>query len=390
MRNNVVFPYSIHAHPDDMSDLLSDPNLHEEALARQLQLQEQELELSSFAPFDPSEPLPEYTRSWGAHLRRPAALPEHYDTRIDPNHIFLFAVHPITGIKRDFFVTPKPCEYCAKIRQVCSRSRPSCQRCRLSGDPDRVCHVEDGWVKLPGPKCEKPKLQKRPPPMVLQGGDGKSAKVRSSTSDNMPGPKRARTIAPHPFEDSLSSLSSTPTPSASNHYEPMSIPKKPPPKRVAPPARGENGKDKSASASTSTKEVHTNGKRRAAPQKGAKLKGKRSGRKHLVDSKGKEPEGTQYPATLYSRTNLYLGGIWVANDGTIWRVVRPPPPKPSFQPTTPKSLAKLLHDEPKATKGIPQGQPRIWAKVSASITGAMAFTEHRVAQRPRCRAKPNS
>ena len=50
------------------------------------------------------EPLPEYTASWGPNLRRPAKLPEHYDTRIDPAHIFVFTVHPITGIEREMRV----------------------------------------------------------------------------------------------------------------------------------------------------------------------------------------------------------------------------------------------------------------------------------------------
>ncbi|GJE93213.1 Zn(II)2Cys6 transcription factor [Phanerochaete sordida] len=322
---------------------LPDPNLGLSAFTGRLEDPE-----FSFAPFDPAEPLPEYTRSWGPHLCRPPQLPEHYDTRIDPNHIFLFAVHPITGIKRDFYVTPKPCEYCAKIRQVCSRSRPSCQRCAVSGDPDRVCHVEAGWVKLPGPKCEKPKLQKR------AGKDGKPAKARASTSDNQPAAKRARTIAPHPFDESLSPLSSTPTPS--NHYEPMPLPKKPPPKRVAPIIRGENGRSAqnaqnaaAASASTSGKEA-VNGRKRVVPAKPGVRRGKRVGKRNIVDGKGKEAEE----------------GRWVASDGTIWHVVRPPPgPLPT---STPKSLAKLLHDEPAPpSKFTPQGQPRIWAKSKAEF-----------------------
>lgn len=66
---------------------------------------------------------------------------------------------------------------------------------------------------------------------------------------------------------------------------------------------------------------------------------------------------------------LCTEGRWVANDGAIWHVVRPPPgPLPN---STPKSLAKLLHDESAPAKFTPQGKPRIWAKVClALINGA--------------------
>ncbi|KAI0825740.1 hypothetical protein BC629DRAFT_19897 [Irpex lacteus] len=104
------------------------------------------------------QPLPEYTKNWGPHLYRPAKLPDNYDTRIDPAHIFVFTVHPITGIQRDFYVTPKPCDYCAKVRQLCSRTRPHCGRC--GAREERQCVFEEGWVRLPGPKCLKPKRKR--------------------------------------------------------------------------------------------------------------------------------------------------------------------------------------------------------------------------------------
>lgn len=180
-----------------------------------------------FPPYSPSDPLPEYTRAWGTHLRRPDSLPPNYDTRIDPAHIFLFSVHPITGIKRDFYVTPKPCEYCAKIRQVCSRTRPLCHRCAVSGDNTRICSVEEGWVKLPGPKCEKPRLQKRV-------SDMRNPRASSETEDSPP-PKKARYIAPSPGElDGDSSLRSTPVPTPAPQV------KKPPPKKIVQTKGGEN------------------------------------------------------------------------------------------------------------------------------------------------------
>ena len=106
-----------------------------------------------------SQPLPEYTKNWGPHLYRPTKLPDNYDTRIDPAHIFVFTIHPITGIQRDFYVTPKPCDYCSQVRQLCSRTRPHCSRCGAREEP-RQCVFEEGWVRLPGPKCVKPKRQR--------------------------------------------------------------------------------------------------------------------------------------------------------------------------------------------------------------------------------------
>lgn len=104
------------------------------------------------------KPLPSYTKSWGAHLSRPEELPEFYDDRIDKDHIFVFSVHPETGAEGPFYVTPRPCEHCSKVvRQVCSRTRPACNRCETAG---KECVVREGWAKLSGPKCEKWRLRK--------------------------------------------------------------------------------------------------------------------------------------------------------------------------------------------------------------------------------------
>ena len=254
-----------------MNDLLPNANTH--TPERQLH-QDQDLSHQ----FDPSEPLPDYTRSWGAHLRRPSQLPEHYDTRIDPSHIFLFAVHPVTGIKRDFYVTPKPCEYCAKIRQVCSRSRPSCQRCAISGDPDRVCRVEAGWVKLPGPKCEKPKLQKRSTTLALRAKAGGRS---SSPLDTIP--IRTRTIAPHPSQQSLSPLSSTPTPSST--LQKMMLPKRAVELEGAP---NKNGSALLTAQATPANSSAANSKRKVVVPKVDKRKRKRVPKKGVTDAKGKE------------------------------------------------------------------------------------------------------
>ncbi|KAI0091633.1 hypothetical protein BDY19DRAFT_637209 [Irpex rosettiformis] len=160
-----------------MGDISSDP------LSKSDSPQDPEEDL--FQEWNPLDPLPEYTRAWGPDIRRPSELPANFDRRIDPAHIFVFSRHPVTGIEKDYYVTPRPCSYCTKIRQVCSRSRPLCRRCSVSGDPHRVCEWEDGWVKLPGPRCPKPKLK-------TAGSGGKEGKASS-------GKKKTRTLAPTPL-----------------------------------------------------------------------------------------------------------------------------------------------------------------------------------------------
>lgn len=169
-----------------MSDIPSDSNSRPDALARREDAQAFPM------PWNPLDPLPEYTRCWGLYLRRPDKLPDDYDTRIDPAHIFVFSKHPVTGIDKETYVTPKPCDYCAKIRQVCSRSRPFCQRCAVAADPERTCIVEDGWVKLPGPKCKKVKLRHA----RLAAEDEAIANGSLSSSA-----RRTRVIAPTPQQD---------------------------------------------------------------------------------------------------------------------------------------------------------------------------------------------
>lgn len=144
--------------------------------------QDNEEELPIYPPYDPTLPLPEYTRAWGwsEFLRRPAQLPDEYDKRIDPMHIYVFTTHPITGIQKPYYVTPKPCDYCIKIRQVCSRTRPLCQRCVGTNGPARSCVMDEGFMKLPPPRCSKPNMKKK------ARGDDKAV------------PKKARAIAPTP------------------------------------------------------------------------------------------------------------------------------------------------------------------------------------------------
>lgn len=142
---------------------------------------------SSSSFLSSTEPLPSYTKSWGAHLSRPTELPDSYDDRIDADHIFVFSVHPVSGIKRPFYVTSRACENCAKIRQVCSRTRPSCRRCETAG---KRCVVSDGWVKLSGPKCEKPKLKK-------SKDDEEEEPPSKKAKPDIPH-TRTRSLRPHP------------------------------------------------------------------------------------------------------------------------------------------------------------------------------------------------
>jgi hypothetical protein len=169
-------PFSQHNHRDTEHDD-----------GQQQQQQQQPVHQPTFPiPWNPHDPLPEYTREWGPYLSRPTELPEDYDVRIDPAHIFVFNPHPVTGIEKPMYVTTRSCDYCSKIRQVCSRSRPYCQRCAVVADPQRACTVEAGWVRLPGPKTPKPR-----------GGAARA----SGANDDKPtgGGKKTRAIAPTPL-----------------------------------------------------------------------------------------------------------------------------------------------------------------------------------------------
>lgn len=157
-----------------MGDIPSDPTAKADS-----QQDPEEL----FPAWNQHDPLPEYTQTWPS-IRRPSELPANFDRRIDPAHIFVFVKHPISGIEKEYYVTSKPCSYCTKVRQVCSRTRPLCRRCSVSGDPHRVCEVEDGWVKLPGPRCSKPKLK------AAGGGnkDGHGSSGKKKSRAHVPSP----------------------------------------------------------------------------------------------------------------------------------------------------------------------------------------------------------
>ena len=129
------------------------------------------------------DPLPAYTSTWGPGVARPATLPLAYDRRVDPAHIFVFAVHPVSGIERDFYVTPRTCVYCTSIRQACSKTRPRCWRCVAAG---RACDFVDGWSRLSG---FKPKLK------AQTRADGQREAGSSESND------RQSRLAANPFAD---------------------------------------------------------------------------------------------------------------------------------------------------------------------------------------------
>lgn len=136
------------------------------------------------------KPLPSYTKSWGAHLSRPVELPEFYDDRIDKDQIFVFSVHPETGAEGPFYVTPRPCEHCSKVvRQVCSRTRPTCDRCKTAG---KECVVREGWAKLSYSKLEKWRLRKS------KKGEGEPPSKRIKL-DTLQTRTRSRRLQSHPI-----------------------------------------------------------------------------------------------------------------------------------------------------------------------------------------------
>ncbi|KAI0343310.1 hypothetical protein BDW22DRAFT_1356923 [Trametopsis cervina] len=285
--------------------------------------------------WDPNEPLPEYTRSWdtSGHLRRPVKLPEEYDKRIDPSHIFIFSRHPITGIEKDFLVTPKPCDYCAKIRQVCSRSRPICHRCSATGDPNRLCTVEKGWVKLPGPKCVKPKLKGRTLTQANEDSDATPSSTRS-----LP-PRKAKLHASASRENGSVPRSGSGTPVVSSRAGSAEPPNK---RRRTLPA-----------AETMSLSVTS-----ATPQRDVNLPSgdveqeQRVSHKSASGSKRKTSRRTVVPQ------NTLAPGSWQAKDGTLWKSVRPPQTSQTTRATQP-----ISSDVPQglSTKPPPPEKPRIWA-----------------------------
>lgn len=320
-----------------MSDIPSDSNSRQE-------------DVPAFpTSWNPLDPLPEYTRCWGPHLRRPTRIPDEYDNRIDPAHIFVFSRHPITGIQKDTYVTPKPCDYCAKIRQVCSRSRPFCQRCAVAADPERTCNVEDGWVRLPGPKCKKLKLR-----VSRNAADDESSPSVSNTSPS----RKARVIAPTFHEDpGPSQRISEPFP-----YSPQA---EPPSKRARLAqteglnATGSLGVSPPRSVATNVKLSSAVEKKRRVSRTAAAPKTRRASRRVVAVKQEHPRELTRNITSHYQCVIFRIAGSWQAPDNTVWRVTRPPHVRPTSGVADLSSDA--IHVE---AKWKPPEKPRIWASVS--------------------------
>lgn len=99
------------------------------------------------------DPLPDYAVEWEADAYRPQTLPDVYEPRIDPAHIFAL---PGQDDGAELFVVAHRCTQCARVRQTCSRGYPTCKRCT---DKELDCHpTENGWVEVPVPR-KKPALR---------------------------------------------------------------------------------------------------------------------------------------------------------------------------------------------------------------------------------------
>ncbi len=97
-------------------------------------------------------PLPDFVVRWGHSVQRPRNLPEDYDKRINPADIFVFPRDPTTGADKWFYVVPKGCTKCQRLRQRCNRGSP-CDRCARSGTP--CIKLSNGWDELPLTKIIK-------------------------------------------------------------------------------------------------------------------------------------------------------------------------------------------------------------------------------------------
>lgn len=100
-----------------------------------------------------NQPLPQIVKSWKLPgLGRPSTLPEHYDTRIDEDSIFVLPSNPNTGESGLYYVVPKGCTRCvSELRQRCDRALPCCGRCNAPSQ----CDVGKSWQPLPGEKISK-------------------------------------------------------------------------------------------------------------------------------------------------------------------------------------------------------------------------------------------
>lgn len=112
-------------------------------------------------------PLPDFVLNWGNSVQRPPYLPEKYDDRIPSAFIFAFPFHPLTGAEGWFYVVPKGCTHCQKLKQRCDRGSP-CGRCSCSGN--NCVRVGEKWDELPGVKISKSGNTKMDPVRSYRGG----------------------------------------------------------------------------------------------------------------------------------------------------------------------------------------------------------------------------
>ncbi|GJE90615.1 hypothetical protein PsYK624_067590 [Phanerochaete sordida] len=102
-------------------------------------------------------PLPDYAKKWHSTVYRPKRLPDVFDPRIDPAHIFAMPFNPDTEEQGEYFIVANRCTMCARVRNVCSRGDPACRRC---AEKDLTCIPQGaGYVELPLPRLKKQPLR---------------------------------------------------------------------------------------------------------------------------------------------------------------------------------------------------------------------------------------
>ncbi|KAI0792200.1 hypothetical protein C8Q75DRAFT_624563 [Abortiporus biennis] len=305
-----------------------------------------------------SDPIPDFVVDWGHDARRPEKLPEFYDTRIEPAHIYVFPRHPDSGQEGDFYVVSKACTHCKRLRQRCNRGRPYCDRCYSTRHPC-VPHAS-GWDELPRPKGDRPRLAKidgvkkvgpvpknaEPGPSVTiggktlrarQGGESESASTSKSTgrprrSDKQPLKVKKRepspAIIPPPTRGRTSS-GKQPVRVKKREPSPAIIP---PAKRVRTPVTSPKRKEKLMSKDKPKPKPPPKEKAKVSEKVTLQKEKKKGKEKEKVKQERNSPEAVDVPFIIPEPT---------------WRVVKP--------------LLSTGHQSSGTPTVTPPAPPRIWA-----------------------------
>ncbi|KAG2141857.1 hypothetical protein DEU56DRAFT_268405 [Suillus clintonianus] len=256
---------------------------------------------------DHDSDIPDFVRAWHPSVRRPIIPPNPaiYHEGVHPRAIFELCETPSSEY---IYVVSYPCTHCRTLKQFCSRSWPSCDRCARTGRPCNA--TQPGYQKLPPPKGTNPRKHASitaPPPIPGMSSalpSKRAAALRSSqsitTSSNPQSPKN-------------------PKPTHSSSSNP------PPPKKQ--------------------RLTHS------SPQSASKQTSGCRGNKKKVDGNSPQNKPLKEPVNPEARN-----GDSSASTAPVWTFVRPP--KTEF--VIDSSAAVPVVDTPTRT-------PRVWANSRADV-----------------------